>query len=330
MQYDVTVDEANSTVLVTIPQDMKLEEKRVNVNDNLVKYIDYKTDIVNGSKVTTAAIQMQNAVEGEVISNASSKLIKVRFKRKITSLQQLTIVIDAGHGGKDPGAIASDGTREKDLNLDVAKKLEGHLKAMGFNTIMTRTNDTFVELGGRTDIANANYADFFLSIHFNAFNKTTNGIETLYYPNSINEDYTISNRKIADIFHQEVLKATKRGSRGITARPNLYVLNKTKMPSILTELGFMTNPEELALIKTDKYREDSARALAVSILKYFRDVQGVKVDIDPSSIYSWPYQEQAAETVEPMQNLDASVELPVEAIEQQLEMPIIEEAPVQP
>jgi N-acetylmuramoyl-L-alanine amidase len=332
VQYNVSIDSLSNIVNVEIPVDLKMESKRVDINDNLVRHVDYKTEIKDGKSVTVAAISMQDFVENEVISDPKTKLIKVRFKRKITSLQQLRVVIDAGHGGKDPGAIASDGTREKDLNLDVAKKLEQHLKAMGFNTIMTRSDDTFVELKGRTDIANTNYADFFMSIHFNAFSKTSNGIETLYYPNEVNEDYTISNKKIADIFHNEVLKATKRGSRGINPRPNLVVLNKTKMPSILAELGFMTNPEELALMKTDKYREDAARALAVSILKYFRDIQGVNIDIDPNSIYSWPYASEIAqplsqpETQEVLQNQQTSGEELIPHIE----TPIVEEAAVQP
>ncbi len=312
VNYNITVDSVTNSVNVVIPQDLKLARKRIDINDNLIKYIDIDTEYQNGSKVTTAAIKMQDSIESEIISPASAKLIKIRFKRKITSLNQLTIVIDPGHGGKDPGAVASDGTREKDLNLDVALRLEKHLKALGFNTIMTRTNDTYVELGGRTDIANNNYADFFMSIHFNAFNKTSKGIETLYYPNSINEDYTISNKKIADIFHTEILNALNRTSRGINARPNLYVLNKTKMPAILAELGFITNPEELALAKTEDYREKASRALAVSILKYYRDIQGVNIDIDINSIYAWQYPEQLVQQTLPEQPqepmLDAAVQ----------------------
>lgn len=303
VNYNVTVDSATNSVNVVIPQDLKLERKRIEINDNLIKYIDVDTKYQYGSKVTVADIKMQDAIESEIISPAYTKLIKIKFKRKITSLNQLTIVIDPGHGGKDPGAVANDGTREKDLNLDVALRLEKHLKALGFNTIMTRTDDTYVELGGRTDTANKNYADFFMSIHFNAFNTSSKGIETLYYPNSINEDYTISNKNIANIFHTEIVNTLSRSSRGINARPNLYVLNKTKMPAILAELGFITNPEELALAKTEAYREKASRAIAVSILKYYRDIQGVNIDIDINSIYSWPYPEELIPQV-----LDAAVQ----------------------
>lgn len=326
VQYNVSTDPNNNTVSIKIPFDLKLETKRVNVNDNLVKHVDYRTEIQDGQKITLAEITTQSSVLSEVISAPNAKMVKVRFKRNITSLQQLTVVVDAGHGGKDPGARGTDGTTEKSLNLSVALKLEKLLKSMGINTIMSRNNDTFVELADRANNANSNYVDFFMSIHFNAFSKTTNGIETLYYPNVPNEDYTISNKSIADIFHNELLKTTKLASRGINARPNLVVLNKTKMPAILAELGFVSNPTELALIKTERYKEDAARALAVSILRYFRDIQGVNVEIDPNSIYSWPYEE---ELVQPAM-IPETQQTVVEVVEPQMEIPIAEEVIVQP
>ncbi len=324
VQYNVSVDQATNTVNVVIPQDLKLDEKRIDVNDNLVKYIDYKTEVQNGSKVTVASIKTQDSIESNVISDASTKLIKIGFKRKISSLQQITVVIDAGHGGKDPGARGTDGTTEKSLNLDVALKLDNLLSSLGIKTIMTRKDDTFIELSDRAGIANSNYADFFMSIHFNSFNSTTNGIETLYYPNTPNEDYKIDDKSIAQIFHTELLKSTKLGSRGITPRPNLVVLNKTKMPAILAELGFVSNPTELAMIKTDKYKEDAARGLAVSILKYFRDVEGANIEIDPNSIYEWPYQQTAVNAPADMQTL--STETSAEGIA----TPVVQEAVLQP
>jgi N-acetylmuramoyl-L-alanine amidase len=305
VSYDVSVDEAASTVNVVIPQDLKLDAKRIDINDNLVESIDYRTEVQNGSKVTVASIKTQPSIQSSVISDASAKLIKIGFKRKITNIQQLTVVIDGGHGGKDPGAGGTDGTTEKSLNLEVALRLDKLLKSVGMNTILTRQNDTFIELGERANIANRNYADFFVSIHFNSFNKTTNGIETLYYPNTPNKDYTINHKSIAQIFHTELLSSTKLASRAITARPNLVVLNKTKMPAILAELGFVSNPTELAVIKTDKYKEDAARALAVSILKYFRDMEGANIEIDPNSIYSLPYQQETANATTAVQPMAA-------------------------
>ncbi|NLN49036.1 MAG: N-acetylmuramoyl-L-alanine amidase, partial [Clostridiales bacterium] len=107
------------------------------------------------------------------------------------------VVIDTGHGGKDPGAKAVDGTYEKNYNIDVARRLDRKLKEIGFNTIMTREEDLYTTLQERADAANWNYADFFVSIHFNAYMNKAKGIETLYYPNTPTEAYSINNKDIA-------------------------------------------------------------------------------------------------------------------------------------
>lgn len=328
VQYSTAVDEVNRIVKIIFPEDYKIEGSRKEINDSLIKYIDIATENLNGIDVTTASIQMQEGVAGEIVSPAVSKLIKIRFKRKITALSQITVVVDAGHGGKDPGA-RSGGVNEKDLNLDVALRVEKYLKSLGINTIMTRGNDTFIELTERAGIANRNNADFFLSIHFNAFNSTANGIETLYYPNSPNEILNFNFRSIAQIVQSEMLKATKRAPRGVNARSDLAVLRHTKMPAILAELGFITHAEELKLIKTDKYKEDCARALTVSMLKYFRDMQGVPMDIDPESLYALPYNDtmllqQTIGTV-PVQVIETAPVEPIAPIE-----PVEQIAPVEP
>ena len=110
----------------------------------------------------------------------------------------------------------------------------------------------------------------------------------MYYPNEITDEYQIDNREIANIFHSELIDALKRTSRGITPRPGLHVLNKTKMPAILAELGFITNREDFAEIQKKEYREMAARALAVSIVKYFQDIQGIGLNVDTNAIYAAP------------------------------------------
>jgi len=137
-------------------------------------------------------------------------------------------------------------------------------------------------------MANNNYVDFFMSIHFNAFTNSAKGIETLYYPNEITDEYPIDNRKMANLFHSEITEALKRPSRGITPRPGLHVLNKTKMPAILAELGFLTNAEEFEQIKKDEYREMAARALAASIVRYYQEIEQINLDIDVNAIYAAP------------------------------------------
>ncbi len=285
-EYQINLDDKNKLLKLTIQKELAVEPNKYQLNDNIMEYAEVSKQKIQGKVQTIVTFKLKDLISYELLSPASSTLVRLKFKYNAQKFEHLTIVIDPGHGGRDPGAIGSDGTREKDLNMDVARRLNEKLKAIGFKTIMTRSDDTYVDLATRVDIANNSYADFFMSIHFNSFNSTTKGIETLYFPNTITEEYNINNKKIADIFHNEVVKSLNMPSRGITPRPNLYVLNKTKMPAILTELGFISNPDELARMKTEEYREMAAKALAVSIVKYFAEIQGLDFGFDIQSIYS--------------------------------------------
>lgn len=289
VEYQPIIDKANRTLKIMIPKDLDVEEKEHSINDNIIEKVTVTKETYGNQVFTTAAFKMKPHVEYELLSPALTKLVSVRFKYKASKSDQLTVLIDPGHGGKDPGATAIDKkTYEKDLNLDVALRLNRILRDIGFNTIMTRTDDRYVDLASRSGLANNNYVDFFMSIHFNAYNSTAKGIETLYYPNEITDEYQFDNKEVANIFHNELIDALKRTSRGITPRPGLHVLNKTKMPAILAELGFITNREDFAEIQKKEYREMAARALAVSIVKYFRDIQNIDINVDTNAIYAAP------------------------------------------
>lgn len=286
VEYQPIVDNFNSILKIMIPKDLDVEQKTYEMSDNLMEYVKVTKETYGDQIYTVAYFKMKPMVEYELLSPAVTKFVSVKFKQKVERTDQLTVLIDPGHGGKDPGARANDGTNEKDLNLDVALRLNRILKDIGFNTMMTRSDDSYVDLASRSGMANNNYVDFFMSIHFNAFTSSAKGIETLYYPNEATDEYPYDNKKMANIFHNEIIDALKRPSRGITPRPGLHVLNKTKMPAILAELGFITNPEELAEIKKDEYREMAARALAASIVKHFREIQGINLDVDVDAIYA--------------------------------------------
>jgi len=287
-EYKIDYNEENKILKVEIKKDIEHEnEHQIGINDNILENIKLAKENRNGQIYTIAEIKLKDNVEYEAIAQGISNLVQIKLKYRPKAPGDILIAIDPGHGGKDPGAIGADKvTCEKDLNLDVAKRLEQKLKALGFRTLMTRTDDTYTTLQERTDLANGNYADFFMSIHFNAFVSTTQGIETLYYPNTPNDNYKINNKDIAAVFQEELIKTLKRPSRGTIARPNLFVLNKTKMPAILAELGFITNKEELAEIKKESYRDKAANALAVSIVRYFKEFQDIDLGIDIEAIYS--------------------------------------------
>lgn len=285
-EYDANFNKEKNVLNVRIKKDIEYDKDLYEINDNLLEYVKLTKEKRNGKIYTMAEFKLKEKVEYELISPSLTKLIKFKLVYIPTTPQDILIAIDAGHGGKDPGAKALDGTYEKDYNLDVAKRLDKKLNELGFKTLMTRQDDTSTTLQERTDAANWNYADFFMSIHFNAFNQKTQGIETLYYPNSPTEANNINNKDIAAIFHEELIKTLNRSSRGIVPRPNLVVLNKTKMPAILAELGFITNKEELSQIKKEEYREKAASALAVSIVRYYKEIQKIDLDIDITAIYT--------------------------------------------
>lgn len=289
VEYQPVIDPEHRTLKIMIPKDLNVEEKVESINDNIMESVSVYKEKYGDQIYTVASFKMQPTVDYQLLSPAVTKLVSVKFKEKAERANQLTVLIDPGHGGKDPGALGIDKkTQEKDLNLDVALRLNRILNDIGFNTMLTRKDDSYVDLASRSGMANNNYVDFFMSIHFNAFTSTAKGIETLYYPNEITDEYPFDNKKMANIFHSELIDTLKRPSRGITPRPGLHVLNKTKMPAILAELGFITNSEELAEIKKPEYREMAARALAASIVRHFKEIEGINLDIDIASIYAMP------------------------------------------
>lgn len=185
------------------------------------------------------------------------------------------IAIDAGHGGKDPGAVSPiDKTKEKDLTLQISKLLNEKLVQNGYDTIMTRTGDTYPNLKERTEIANNKDADLFISIHINAVDKADiRGIQNLYYPNDGEYANGRDNEALAKIIHEELIKQTGADDRKIVKRPNLVVIKYTEMPSVLIECGFLTNPDELNLMKSQEYQDKLVEGIYKGLQRYFEGQQ---------------------------------------------------------
>lgn len=172
-----------------------------------------------------------------------------------------TICIDAGHGGKDPGACAG-GVREKDIALDVAKKIRAHLQAVGYGVILTREQDKFVSLGNRAAEANMWGADLFVSVHCNsAPNSSANGME-VYVHTSRGADST----RAAHAIYDRLLPASGLKGRGVKAN-NYAVLRETAMPAVLVELGFISNPSDCAKLVSEEWQERAAEAIAAGIME---------------------------------------------------------------
>ncbi len=170
-----------------------------------------------------------------------------------------TVVIDAGHGGKDDGAKRY-GVKEKDLNLDTAKRLEKILQRKGFHVVMTRRTDKFLPLQQRAKIANRYQDAVFVSIHYNAHKNTSvKGIETFYA--------TLEGRKLAAGIQDLLTTRIKQTrDRGIKIGKQYAVLNKTRIVSVLVEGGFISNPWERRRLNGAWYRQMVAEQIAKGIL----------------------------------------------------------------
>ncbi|MDO5301226.1 MAG: N-acetylmuramoyl-L-alanine amidase [Tissierellia bacterium] len=182
---------------------------------------------------------------------------------------KFVVVVDAGHGGKDVGAVAIDDTHEADLNLEVAQLLKPLLEARGYVVIMTRSSDTTTGLRSRPELANEVGADVFMSIHFNsAGSEKANGIEVLYASEEDVEHKGPNEYRLAKEVLNELIKATGANNRGIKNRPDLVVLNSTEMDAALVELGFLSNEEDLEQIQSPGYLKLMAQAIDRGIANY--------------------------------------------------------------
>lgn len=176
-----------------------------------------------------------------------------------------TIIVDPGHGGKDPGATSPWGLPEKQVNMAVAQKLVWRLRAAGANVVMTRTDDSYMTIYDRAGFANNAKGDVFVSVHsnFHPTNADVRGIETFHHPASTEA------RRLAKIMQTELLAFTGLRDRGVKTDPMLVVTRETVMPSVLIEIGFLSNREEEALLREDAYRNKVADAVLEALQQYF-------------------------------------------------------------
>lgn len=181
---------------------------------------------------------------------------------------KLTIVVDAGHGGEDPGTISPTGIYEKDINLAIAKKIAASLAKNHYKVIMLRQDDSTLSLEERYTTANAQQADFFISVHANAIENSNEveGIQVLYYPDSEQ-----ANEQLAQQMLKQLTTTTKAVDKGVISRPDLAVLRGTTMKSLLIETGFMTNEQELARLLQNAYQQKIADAVTKTVNYYMKD-----------------------------------------------------------
>lgn len=170
-----------------------------------------------------------------------------------------TVVIDAGHGGHDRGGVPGQRIGEKGMTLDTAFRLRAILQAAGLRTVMTRTNDTFIPLGTRVAIGNSQRNAVFVSVHFNsAPRRGARGFETYYF--------TGRSASLAAAIHSRVTRQTWRTEDRGLRRRGFFVIRRSRIPAVLVEGGFLTNPDEGATISRPENRQRLAQAIAAGIL----------------------------------------------------------------
>jgi N-acetylmuramoyl-L-alanine amidase len=188
------------------------------------------------------------------------------------------VVIDPGHGGSDPGAVAPDGTLEKDIVLSIAKHLQARLHQAAVYTMLTRSGDGWVkpapgsgffgskrqDLIERAEIANRNQADLFISIHCNSFPQSIwSGAQTFYYPDQE------ESRKLAAAIQTELVRRLGPNRRQANAG-DYRVLKEAQMPAVVVEAGFLSNPREARLLADPSYQERVAEAIYWGIIRYLQ------------------------------------------------------------
>ncbi|MCL2514050.1 MAG: N-acetylmuramoyl-L-alanine amidase [Oscillospiraceae bacterium] len=191
----------------------------------------------------------------------------------------VTAIIDAGHGGIDGGTSAADGTLEKVLNLQIAEKLNDILRLYGYSTVMTRTDDNSIydpgtktirkqkvsDINNRMAIMNKTDNCIFISIHQNYIQGANNSGSIVFYSGN-NEESKI----LADFIQQSIKKSlqpeSKRGT--IKSGSSIYLLHNAKKPAVLVECGFLSNPNETKLLKSEDYQKKLAFSIANGILDY--------------------------------------------------------------
>ena len=188
-----------------------------------------------------------------------------------------TVIIDAGHGGFDSGKVGNDGTLEKDLNLEIAKKLERLLTAADVRVLMTRTEDVALspegkgakqqDLQKRVEFMNQSNADCVVSIHQNSFpEETIKGAQVFYYTPSE------EGRNLSSILQKQLVRcADPKNHRLEKANNTYYLLKNSTPPTVIVECGFLSNPEETKKLVDDTYQQTLAWAIHLGILQYLNE-----------------------------------------------------------
>lgn len=178
--------------------------------------------------------------------------------------QRVVVVIDPGHGGRDPGAVGIGGLQEKQVIFPMSLRVAELLEQQGVTVVMTRRDDSTLDLQNRVDIANRSQGNIFVSIHANAISMSrpdVNGVETYFSSES--------GRRLAASLQSSMIAATGMNDRGVK-QARFFVLRNTNMPAALVEVGFVTGAQDAPRLADPAWRETMSQAIARGILQYIQ------------------------------------------------------------
>lgn len=243
---------------VTLPGDYESDYGygTYDVKGTVVENIEVSTK--GGS--TTFRFKQNRISAYEVTDEGDSYAIRVKNPKEV---YDKVLLLDAGHGGKDPGT-SGNGMQEKNLTLTIAQKIEQELQGSGIKVYMTRDSDVYPENSTRAQTAN-DIADLMVSIHINSGPETANGTETLYQVHANDSSSRLTSKQLAEILQANMISATGNTNRGVKLRTDLLILNRTTVPSAIVEVIFITNTGDALKISNPAYQDQVAQAIADGI-----------------------------------------------------------------
>lgn len=227
---------------------------------------DVKGTVVENIEVSTKGGSTifrfkQNRISAyEVTDEGDSYAIRVKNPKEV---YDKVLLLDAGHGGKDPGT-SGNGMQEKNLTLTIAQKIEQELQGSGIKVYMTRDSDVYPENSTRAQTAN-DIADLMVSIHINSGPETANGTESLYQVHANDSSSRLTSKQLAEILQASMISGTGNTNRGVKLRTDLLILNRTTVPSAIVEVVFITNTGDALKISNPAYQDQVAQAIADGI-----------------------------------------------------------------
>lgn len=222
----------------------------------------YKVKSKNGEWYEIAFNGSSAYVASWIVTTSSSTIQQLSNKKQ--SLSNKTIVIDAGHGGRDVGTIGIDGFYEKTLTIKTANLLAERLRLAGAKVILTRSEDDYISLSSRAAMSNVMSADAFISLHYNSFpqSPSVSGIGTYYYHKQ--------HKDFANAVQKEMIRATGLKNRKAQFG-DYHVIRENRQPALLLELGFLSNPKEAKHVQTNDFQEKITKGIAKGIINYLQN-----------------------------------------------------------